>query len=112
MTASELMKTRYKVISNYPNSVFNVGEIVKTVVWPEEYIKQFPNIFKPLKWFEDRDIDDMPNRLICRAIKGDKEVMDIEEWDMDLMIGWTDKNKRECCSLLTFNYEYGYFPVD
>lgn len=54
----------------------------------------------------------MPKRLICKAIPGDTEVLDIQEWDMDILVGWTDKVKRQCCSLLTFKPEFGYFPVD
>lgn len=54
----------------------------------------------------------MPKKLICRAIPNDTEVMEIVEWDMDLLVGWLSKKDRSCCSLLSFTPEYGYFPVD
>lgn len=42
--------------------------------------------------------------------KGD--TFEIQEWDMEILVGWIDKKERSCCSLLTFKPEYGYVPVD
>ena len=42
--------------------------------------------------------------------KGD--TFEIQEWDMEILVGWVDKKKRSCCSLLLFKPEYGYVPVD
>ena len=53
----------------------------------------------------------MPKKVMSLADKN-KDVYNIEEWDMELLVGWIDKKTRSCCSLLTFNPEYGYIPID
>jgi hypothetical protein len=123
MKAEELMKPRFEIIANYPDNDFGkVGEILdrdwcKYINGNEEEgiewkISDFPHLFRKLNWWECRKIEDMPRRLICKAIPNDTEIMEIQEWDMKILVGWTDKSKRECCSLTSFNPEYGYFPVD
>ncbi len=117
MNAKELMQPRFKVISDYPDPkdhpYFKIGEVINTITDEDVfYFEKYPNLFKKLNWFEERKKEDMPKKLICKAIPNDTEIMEIEEWDMDIMVGWTNKEKRECCSLFSFNYEYGYFPVD
>ena len=125
MNAKELMQPRYKIIADAPLLKNKVGE---TIVCNEPHGRialnfffsgvaeiapdTYPHIFKKLKWFEERKKEEMPKKVICKAIPNDTEIMEIEEWDMEIMVGWTNKEKRECCSLLSFNYEYGYFPVD
>ena len=121
MTAVELLQPRFEVIGIYPNSPFEIGDILTFdgVIYGcnepqkfERHPQDYPNLFKKLNWWEHRKLEDMPKRLICKAIKGDTEIQEIEEWDMEILVGWTDKSKRECCSLLSFNPEFGYFPVD
>jgi len=125
MTARELLQPRYEVIADYPKSDFKVGDIIQCsddLVNDKDvgaFLRKFkynfdkyPHLFKKLNWWEHRKLEDMPKRLICKAIKGDTEIQEIEEWDMEILVGWTDKAKRECCSLLSFNPEFGYFPVD
>lgn len=73
---------------------------------------KYPNIFRKLNWWEDRKTEDMPTKLICKSTKDDNEIIKIEEWDMALLVGWRNKEKRTCCALHAFNPEYGYFPVD
>ncbi len=65
-----------------------------------------------LNWWELRKVQDMPKKLICKAIAEDEEVNIIQEWDMETLWGYTDKENRKVCSLLAFKLEYGYFPVD
>ena len=117
MNAKELMQPRFKVISDYPDPkdhpYFKIGEVINTITDEDVfYFEKYSDLFKKLNWFEERKKEDMPKKLICKAIPNDTEIMEIEEWDMDIMVGWTNKEKRECCSLFSFNYEYGYFPVD
>lgn len=123
MTAQELLKPRFEVIADYPDSEFKVGEIedrdwMKYVNGEDETdgilwkISDFPHLFRKLNWWEHRKVEDMPKKLICKAITNDKIVRIIEEWDMDLLVGWTNKAKRQCCDLRAFNPEYGYFPID
>lgn len=113
MTAEELLKPRFVVIADYPLSTSPIGYILEDLT--ELKVKtysNYPHLFKRLNWWEYRKIEDMPKKLHCKAIKGDAEIQNIEEWDMEILVGWTNKAKRECCSLLSFKPEYGYFPVD
>ena len=125
MTARELLQPRYEVIADYPKSDFKVGQIIQCsddLVNDKDvgaFLRKFkynfdkyPHLFKKLNWWEHRKIEDMPKKLICKAIQNDTEVQKIESWDMEILVGWTNKEKRECCSLLYFNPEYSYFPVD
>ena len=123
MKAEELMKPRFEVIADYPNNKLVIGSVIESdsdqmFKIQEGYflglkrIEQYPHLFRKLNWWEKRSIEDMPKRLVCKAIPNDTEIMDIQEWDMDLMVGWLNKKERTCCSLLSFNPEYGYYPVD
>jgi hypothetical protein len=82
MTTEELLKPRYKVShEGYPDMYFNKGEIitlefrdgVNTEYFYQhpksnslkgrlykEYFDLYPSIFKPLEWYEERDISEMP----------------------------------------------------
>ena len=131
MEAKELLKPRFELIANYPGCVDHnlvAGDIVsfdhyyeptnqwynddgKTKIY-DAYYEGFPHLFRKLNWWEKRNKEDMPKKLICKAIENDTEIMEIQEWDMDILVGWLDKKKRKCCSLQTFNPKYGYFPVD
>ena len=129
MKSEDLMNPRFEVISSYPNCPFKVGDVLHRIKnatndWFHanecspvadihlEDIEKHPHIFRKLNWWEHRTAGQMPKKLICKAIKGDNEVAEIEEWDMEALFGWIDKKKRTGCGLLTFNPEYGYFPVD
>lgn len=122
MKAEELILSRFEVIADYPDSQFKVGEIedrdwslfpdgdeTKEPIWS---ISDFPHLFRKLNWWEHRTIEQMPKKLIYKATEDSSEVYEIEEWDMERLIGWIDKENRSCCSLLSFNPEYGYFPID
>lgn len=120
MTAKELLNPRYEVIADYPGNTSVIGSVWEcpnydndfTVEYWVQSNDRYPHLFRKMNWWEKRNIEDMPKRLICKAITDDTEIMEIQEWDMDMLIGWTDKQARQCCSLLIFNPEYGYFPVD
>lgn len=64
----EILATRFKIVLLYPNCEFKIHDIIK----PNSNIKiaiyrSFPKIFKELKWWEDRDITEMP-----KYVKSDK----------------------------------------
>lgn len=72
MTRENLLKQRWKVIANFPDSDFRVGSIqdrdwckyvngvdeTDGILWS---ISDFPHLFRELEWWEERDIDDLPN---------------------------------------------------
>lgn len=74
MERDELMKPRYKVIADYPDSTFEVGEIedrnwsayvngeddTDGVIWS---LESFPHLFRKLEWWEERKPEDMPQYL-------------------------------------------------
>jgi len=128
MKAEELMMPRFEVVETYPKSKFIKGDILERIPnatnnWYNsdkslvnadillEEIEQYPHLFKKLNWWEKRSIEDMPKKVISKADKNN-DVFEIQEWDMELLVGWLNKDTRSCCSLLSFNPEYGYFPID
>jgi hypothetical protein len=128
MTAKELMQLRFEVIETYPNCKFKKGDILERIPnatndWYNadkslinadillEEIEQYPHIFRKMNWWEKRTAEQMPKKVM--SILDDKgDTFDIQEWDMEILVGWIDKKERSCCSLLTFKPEYGYVPVD
>jgi len=80
MTTEDLLKPRYKVIADYPESCFKIEEILQPTntngvddyyYYPREYrcneisisLNRYPNIFKKLEWWEDRSIE------VLRSVK-------------------------------------------
>jgi len=128
MNAKELMQPRFEVIETYPKSKFKKGDILERIPnatndWYNadkslinadillEEIEQYPHLFRKMNWWEKRTAEQMPKRVM--SILDDKgDTFDIQEWDMEILVGWIDKKERSCCSLLTFKPEYGYVPVD
>ena len=131
MKAKDLLIPRFELINNYPDCdkhKLAVGSIItfeyyndetkqwyndngKSIIY-DAYYEGYAHLFKKLNWWENRKKEDMPNKLICKAIPYDQEVQIIVEWDMELLIGWLDKKQHSYCSLNSFNPKYGYFPVD
>jgi hypothetical protein len=72
MTIKDLLIPRYAVAMNYPGSPFKIGDILTNVLGVTYRIngsqivenviaiQEFPEIFKPLIWWEFRDREDMP----------------------------------------------------
>lgn len=121
MTAEELLKPRFKIIADFPDNYFgNVGTVLdrdwakypnddetKKAIWR---ISEFPHLFQKLKWWEERQESEMPKKVKSLAFPDD--IMVIEKWDMDMLFGFTNVEKREGCSLESWKPEYGYVPVD
>ena len=70
---TNLTQPRYLVIADYPNSPFNVGNILtqytqfnKTSYWVNDNLytdrhpEDYPHLFRLLHWWECRDEKDMP----------------------------------------------------
>lgn len=72
MSVEDLLKPRFKVIADYPNSCLRVGYIIDKptpILYIQSYANgvsdmetfaQYPHLFKALKWWEDRTIENMP----------------------------------------------------
>jgi len=78
MTPEELLKPRYKVIADYPNSKFSIGTVIipnrldgvidDSWVVPDKNdrsfahvkVQDYPHLFRRLSWWEEREEKDMP----------------------------------------------------
>lgn len=61
-----LLKPRFKVIALWPNTEYQVGDILSPEYYIEKTIKwceSFPHLFKRLEWYEERKTDDLPMYL-------------------------------------------------
>lgn len=88
MTVEALLKPRYKVIADYPNSIYSIGEIIECDAEEDCTLHKWPAIFKKLHWSEDRKPEDMPQFIKSK----DKRVWLIKEWRKDLLGGWQPIN--------------------
>jgi hypothetical protein len=90
MTKEELLKERYKVISDYPGCVFRLGEILEATEFPQRWAAEkfnlnnnhpayYPNIFKKLEWWEERKKEEMP--IYIKSLS-DGRVAKSEKWDI------------------------------
>ena len=123
LSAALLLKPRYEVIGDAPLLTNKIGDVI-TCSHPSGRIEcnflfagtvnvspdSYPLIFRKMNWWEKRTAEEMPKKVKSLADnKGD--VFEIEEWDMEILVGWINKKERSCCSLLTFKPEYGYVPI-
>ena len=121
--ALSLMQPRYEVIGDAPLLLNKIGEVI-TSSHPSGQIEcrflfqgnvfvspdSYPLIFRKMNWWEKRTAEEMPHKV--KSLMNNKgDVYEIEEWDMELLVGWINKKERSCCSLLTFKPEYGYVPI-
>lgn len=81
MTPLQLLQPRYKVIGPYPFSKFKVGQILLLneydgrehlsqqeyflihedgICYHESFLRDYPHLFRPLQWYEERKVEDMP----------------------------------------------------
>ncbi len=132
MTAEQLLKPRFEVVENYPNSKYEIGLVLtntvtdyftyekheKGFVTNIKNIEDYPHLFKKLNWWEKRTKEQMPKYLVSLAEKDNddfdinkQEVYKILDWDMRSLDGIIDYEKRQVCSLTSWNPEYGYLPI-
>lgn len=109
MIPEELLKPRFKVIADYPDSPFVDGQILVTrvgnfgkqvfdiyrqfgnddFVYPESY----PHLFKKLAYYEDRNIKDLPKYIVNNTAipKTIHEVIDWNIHDDEIVIAVTNE---------------------
>lgn len=128
MTAEELMTPRFQVIAEFPRCLFAKGTILLRIknatndvyhtnpnspvggINMKELLK-YPHLFRKMQWWEGRKAEEMPKKV--KSLADDKgDIFEIEEWDMENLIGWISKQERQVASLLTWKPEHGYIPVD
>lgn len=93
MTPEQLLKPRYKVIGDYPNSPYKIGHVILSTHCSPldhygDYLEKHPHLFKKLEWWEERNVEDMPIYL-----KGEYDECftyhKIEKWNSKLF-AYTD----------------------
>jgi hypothetical protein len=75
----ELLTPRYQVVADYPNSPFNVGDVLVIekrelhefvrhghLVTLHSTIQQYPHLFRLMNWWEQRPKGDMPEYVRWR----------------------------------------------
>ena len=90
MDKRKLLEYRFKVIADYPHSKWDVGQTVvlsttkygePVYEWAEHdgmysegvlFFTEYPQIFRPMEWWEERAIEDLPDyvkyqKLIYKA---------------------------------------------
>lgn len=69
LTVEELLRPRYKVVADYPKSIYKIGTIINAGTTSEDCIycdlegprmRHYPHLFQPLPWWSDRKVEDMP----------------------------------------------------
>jgi hypothetical protein len=98
MNTDTLLKPRYKVIADYPDSKYSVGDILPGCFsdWDEDadddfideqmrHVKKFPHLFRRLEWWEERSVDEMP-RYIKHKLGGYHEVFQWHKNSKDVWI--------------------------
>ena len=99
----ELLKPRYKVIADYPDSVFIVGEILRNPTYESKY----PHLFKKLEWWEDRKPEEMP-KYLKHTYDGKTSYYKIIKWDMEFMVAYM--TETQVCNLRLWKPEFSYYP--
>lgn len=106
MSIDELLRPRYKVIADYPESRFTVGDILHRYDFKtsangtytyvtnldsplqgsnikKEYAETLPHLFKKLEWWEERKPEDLPKHV--RYDNKVSRIVDIEYDDNNRM---------------------------
>lgn len=95
MDIQELLKPRYKVIADYPDNLYLVGDVLPRssevsdgwYKWfKEDMADKYPNLFKELFWWEYRLPEDMPEYVKDKF----ERVYKIHILDMTKIVFWLE----------------------
>lgn len=73
MDIQELLKPRYRVIADYPDSIYPVGFVLEldTNAFQDQrndaICSKYPHLFKKLEWWEERKPEEMPQYIKVRS---------------------------------------------
>lgn len=85
MEPEELLKPRYEVIADYPNTYYDIGDIVYSGKDDcDEFFRTFPAIFSHLPWWAKRQKSFLPEYVKCIQTPDQKimpgMVLKITDW--------------------------------
>lgn len=94
MTKEELLKPRYKVMMDYPESKFTKGQILtKGNDEPrfgnehnnidEAEMQKYPNVFHKLRWSEEINKADLPPyvKVITKSLDTYGKILKVKQWN-------------------------------
>ncbi len=117
MTVEELLKPRFEVIADYPNSGYEIGEIIecKKPLTDEEFVNAFleyPHLFKKIQWWEKRQKHEMPKYLKHTLSEGDTSYHEVSNWNLSnpKFIEWNNADKSDFGDLGIWGADYNYMP--
>lgn len=99
MTPEQLLQERLLVNDGYPDTPYKIGTILYKHLHGDKFVytlrpefsnvnrdvidaskaEKWPNIFKPIKWWENRDIKNMPEYVKNNYTDG-FEILKVKEW--------------------------------
>jgi hypothetical protein len=110
LTKEQLLKPRFKLIQSFPNQQdYVVDKVIEPGNSEREILREYPHLFKELLWWEDRQLEDMPQKIAHKLFPD--EVFKVERWSEDLTTAYLDDGKS-VCRLDIFKPGAGYFPID
>lgn len=75
MKTEELLKPRFKLIADYPGNTQEIGNVTVEVS-TANYFRKYPANFRELQWWEDREIEDMPEYVKFKSDSNTGKVLD------------------------------------
>jgi hypothetical protein len=110
LTMHPLLLDRAIVIDEYPNSSFKRGSIILTDEINEgNYLLEFPNLFRKIKWWEYRTPEQMPTHVMKTThndgyyLEGDYLVVHYWVYDKERSMP-NDKCKSNWFAVVSNNY--------
>lgn len=85
LSVEELLKPRYKVIADFPWSIYKIGDIINSDILAigaryRNGLNNFPAIFKKLEWYEDREYKELPQFIRHSPTPDDIHFFKVENW--------------------------------
>ena len=127
METADLLTSRFKVVADYPNSPFKVGEILERVqkstekwysssktnfcrIIKEGVIINYPHLFRKIEWYECRKKEEMPTYLKQYNGKGEYFYSKVIEWETNVKAKTLEDPQYGAC-LDCWSPKYGYYPA-
>ena len=76
MSIEELLNPRFEVIADFPNNIWEIGNIVSN---HQTELEKYPHLFRKLHWFGKRSAEEMPI-FIKSETKVVKPKWELIEW--------------------------------
>lgn len=109
-----LLTTRFQVFADYPNSVYEIGDVIqgncKQINGSYIVFNNYPHLFRKLQWFDGRTEAEMPKYIKSKNLNNTSSYFKIEKWDMENLEGYLDITKNYICPLTRYIPEYNFEP--